>query len=96
MTRVPLKLADTRANLTGINIVAAIRKCELTREQCEDLKKVIIFPLGKELRGELKIPVMSIKDVKLLMIVYRKSRKHLAKNLRLKANAKARKSVKNI
>ena len=38
MTRVPLALEDTRADPTGVKIVEAIRECELTREQCEDLK----------------------------------------------------------
>ena len=47
MTREPLTLADTRANPTGVKIVEAIRECDLTREQCEDLKKVIIVSLGK-------------------------------------------------
>ena len=38
MTREPLNLADTRPGPTGVKIVEAIRECDLTREQCTDLK----------------------------------------------------------
>ena len=44
MTRESLTLADTRADPTGVNIVEAIRECDLTREQCQDLKKSLSFP----------------------------------------------------
>ena len=95
MTREPLTLEDTRADPTGVNIVEAIMECDLTREQCQGLKKNIIISLGKELRGDLKIPAMSKEEVKFSMIGYHQSRKNLAKKMRLKANTKMRKSSKN-
>ena len=47
MSREPLTFADTRPNPTGVKNDEAIRECDLTREQCNDLKKVIIISLAK-------------------------------------------------
>ena len=44
MTREILTLVDTIADPTGVKIVEVIRECDLTREQCEDLKNSSSFP----------------------------------------------------